>query len=111
VEGGLTAKQRKRFFSRPQNLAKFTLQPGLIYTFDFYQHMLDITTMEINLGFRKFDISDFLNNQPVQAMARLFDREEYFWNIEIWHPKLLPPWLLQRRGRRRLPSPGAAEAR
>mmetsp|Transcript_31648 Transcript_31648/g.41824 ORF Transcript_31648/g.41824 Transcript_31648/m.41824 type:complete len:748 (-) Transcript_31648:124-2367(-) len=89
TEGAVPASARKRFFSKPRNLQQYYFEPGLVYTFDFYQHMLDVTTLEINLGFRRLDISRFLNRQPVQAMAKLNGAEVYFWNVEIWHEKLI----------------------
>lgn len=44
---------------------------GVVYTFDFYQHLYNAVTFEIDLGFRKVKLADYLNQQPAQASAKI----------------------------------------
>ena len=38
-----------------------------MYTFDFYQHLYNAVTFELDLGFRKVKLADYLNHQPAQV--------------------------------------------
>eukprot|EP01043_Picozoa_sp_COSAG02_P027210 COSAG02_NODE_1595_length_11773_cov_5.122739_4_plen_232_part_00 len=72
-------------------------EPGVVYTFDFYSHVLDMQTMSA-FG---FDVVPILNGNPIVCMARLrttFDdaaetagrtEPEYLWKFEIWHERML----------------------
>ena len=80
-------------------------EPGLVYTFDFYSHVLDIQTMSA-FG---FDVVPILNGNPIVCMARLRDgastgaapatgagtpeaadvEPEYLWKFEIWHERIV----------------------
>lgn len=44
---------------------------GVVYTFDFYQHLYNAVTFELDLGFRKVKLADYLNHQPAQVRAVL----------------------------------------
>lgn len=41
---------------------------GVVYTFDFYQHLYNAVTFELDLGFRRVKLADYLNHQPAQVM-------------------------------------------
>lgn len=41
---------------------------GVVYTFDFYQHLYNAVTFELDLGFRKVKLADYLNHQPAQVL-------------------------------------------
>ncbi|CAM9945118.1 unnamed protein product, partial [Ascophyllum nodosum] len=89
IERRVPASARKKFFSNPRNLKAYSFKPGVVYTFDFYQHLYDAVTFEVDLGFRKIKLADYLNQQPAQIMALDFETKEMLWNIEIWHAALL----------------------
>lgn len=41
--------------------------PGVVYTFDFYQHLYNAVTFDLDLGFRRVKLADYLNHQPAQV--------------------------------------------
>ncbi|CAN0434464.1 unnamed protein product [Ascophyllum nodosum] len=89
MERRVPASARKKFFANPHNLKAYSYKPGVVYTFDFYQHLYDAVTMEMDLGLTKVKLADYLNQQPLQIMALDFETKEMLWNIEIWHAALL----------------------
>lgn len=99
---GMSSSQRKSYFSREENLRQFTFDPNLVYTFNFYQDILDMASFEISLGFIHVDISRFLGRLPVSIMAAVFDPQhaeedhagvgrpavpQYLYQLEVWHEK------------------------
>eukprot|EP00597_Dinobryon_sp_UTEXLB2267_P010167 CAMPEP_0170104094 /NCGR_PEP_ID=MMETSP0020_2-20130122/3906_1 /TAXON_ID=98059 /ORGANISM="Dinobryon sp., Strain UTEXLB2267" /LENGTH=775 /DNA_ID=CAMNT_0010327829 /DNA_START=547 /DNA_END=2874 /DNA_ORIENTATION=+ len=96
----MTSKQRQAYFSKPQNLSQYTFQPKYVYTFDFYQHLLNFSTFHIDLGFIKYDFGKTLGARPLQVMAVVWNPVEnngippetpqYLYNFEVWHRRLIP---------------------
>jgi len=84
-------EKRRKYFAVSENLEKYHFEPNLVYTFDYYQHFLDIPSLKfVVTSFLKFDISGIVGPQPLQlSMAKSMDGDGYFWNFEIWHKKLL----------------------
>ena len=76
-------------------------ETALVYTFDFYSHVLDMQTMSA-FG---WDVVPILNGNPIVCMARLrtdiatgdvateagmqAEETEHLWKFEIWHERLL----------------------
>lgn len=89
MDSRVPASARKKFFSNPRNLRAYSFKPGVVYTFDFYQHLYNAVTFELDLGFRKVKLADYLNHQPAQIMALDFETGEMLWNVEIWNAALL----------------------
>ena len=93
-----SASKRANFFSDLKNLDMYSYSPDLVYTFDFYQHVLNIGQMKLNLGFTSLDVSSIIGFSPVQIMAVKWDPHnepdleniEYFYNIEMWNHKCFP---------------------
>ena len=99
----VTVAARKAFFSKPANLAQYAFSPDLVYTFNFYQHLLRLDTFSI-MG---FDVRRVLGRKPVQVMAAMLhpdvlaqgdaqlQRQQqenqqqhaptFLWNFEVWH--------------------------
>ena len=118
VQQPMTQKQRKNFFAKsgrtttaaplqldgksstpntPSAAQKetaprpYSFQPGLIYTMDFYQHMLIPATLELKIpALGTYDVARYINCQPIQMMTKLWGTKNYLWNFEAWHEKLLP---------------------
>ena len=60
-----------------------------VWTFCFYQHVLDFARYELALGSgHTFSLPYYLDGQPLQIMAKTTDGR-YLWNFEIWHEQLL----------------------
>lgn len=93
-----SASKRAHYFSSLKNLDKFTYNPDHVYTFDFYQHVLNIGQLKLDLGFASLDVSSMIGFSPVQVMAVQWDPRqepdmnhlEYFYNIEMWNRKSFP---------------------
>ena len=60
-----------------------------MYTFDFYQHLMAPADFTFDLSVTSFDMSKYLNGQPLSVMARSYSSGGYLWNFELWHEKLL----------------------
>ena len=111
---GMASKRRKAHFSRRRNLRKHFFDPNLVYTFDFYQHILDMSAFEIKVGMGKYDLQKILGSKPIQFMAvawdplggstddddnedaRICSREPpaswpYLYNVEILHERSMVP--------------------
>lgn len=86
--GSVSARKRKRLLSDPRwaSTVAYTTEP--IYTFDFYQHLLDAKEYRLDLGFTTISLAPSLNGQPIQIMAKALDGR-YLWSFQLWHEKLL----------------------
>ena len=80
---------------------------GIVYTFDFYQHVINLPEnkvaicsnivliclllLQLQMGFAELSLKNILVSSPLQIMSMLwtpsFDvsSAEYLYNIEIWH--------------------------
>jgi hypothetical protein len=95
--GNMNSKQRKSYFSKHRNLVGYEYNPDFVYTFDFYQHLLNLSTFQIDLGFMKYDAIKVLGVRPIQVMAIVWDpiadndsKPRYLYNFEVWHRRSLP---------------------
>ena len=61
-----------------------------IYTFHIFQHMVDLSTYELDLSFSRFDMTHYLDGQPLQFMMRTRDNRAPIFAFELWHEQLLP---------------------
>lgn len=86
---GDSRSERKSFFNQQDNLSNCSFHTGIVYTMDFYQHMFHPNTYEFNAGIRNVSLISYLNGQPMTIMAKLRDTQQYLWNFEVWHEKLL----------------------
>lgn len=88
----MTSQQRKKYFSKRKNLLNSSFDPCFVYTFDFYQHMLQPSTFEFDAGVPIIGnvlLAPYLDGQPIQLMAKLVDTDDYLWNFELWHQQLI----------------------
>jgi hypothetical protein len=82
-----SSSTRKKFFSNPRQAARFSYGTDAVYTFDFYQHLLDVSTYELNIGLIRLRISESLNNQPIQILAKTTDGR-YLCSFCVCHESL-----------------------
>lgn len=61
---------------------------GHVWTFHIHQHMVDMSTFTLHV-LRHFDITHYLNGQPLQSMLKDRSTGEYAVSFEVWHEKLL----------------------
>jgi len=75
------------------------VDPTKVYTFEFLQHLVNFTELEIELGsfLGNLQLAEVLNGQPLQIVAGKHDEEESkqlssventLWAFDIWHEKL-----------------------
>jgi len=87
-ESNLSAKRRKQILSKSKVAEAFTFDTENVYTFDFYQSLLDAHKYELNLGVSRANLCNFLEGQPIQLLAVGRDGRE-FWRYQLWHEGLL----------------------
>jgi len=80
--------ERKKWFGnkKKEQLKNKFFEPGLYYSFEFFQHLFDNITYKINLGFSA-DVCKILNGQPLRIMAKDSESGDYLWDFEMWHDK------------------------
>ena len=61
-----------------------------VYTFHLFQHMVDLSTYELDLALSRFDLTRYLDGQPLQFMMRMRSSGASIFAFEIWHELLLP---------------------
>jgi hypothetical protein len=96
----MSSMKRKQYFSKRANLDLYSFDSSLVYTFDFYQHLLNFSTFQFDLGFMKYDFMSTLGARPIQVMSVVWNPIEsngivpenlsYMYNFEIWHRKTFP---------------------
>mmetsp|Transcript_6711 Transcript_6711/g.6934 ORF Transcript_6711/g.6934 Transcript_6711/m.6934 type:complete len:186 (+) Transcript_6711:578-1135(+) len=98
----MSNRKRKSFFSTRENLETYSFDPSLVYTFDFFQHVLNMGTFQLDIGFLKLDILKSMGCRPIQVMAVHWDPTQhntsldlsrsysFLYNIEVWHERSLP---------------------
>lgn len=107
------AKQRRAFFSNLQNLNSYYYEPGLIYTFEAYQHLFRFDTFTFSVGLKQLDIIEYLNKQPLEINCfvdeaygeALFPKQisdkvkgnirlrmpapdQYLWRLQVIHKRM-----------------------
>jgi hypothetical protein len=101
AERSVSWKDRKKFFASRANAGAYTLDPRLVYTFEFYEDKLVPATFDFMIIGMRFPLARFLGcgkndeapAQPLQTMAKLgFEPHTrcFLFNIEMWHESLFP---------------------
>jgi len=85
----ISSAKRKQLLSVPSKAKQYKYDTRSVYTFDFYQHLIDVSTYSLDIGITKLGLPHSLNNQPIQCMAKTSD-DRYLWNFLMWHESLLP---------------------
>lgn len=85
---------RRKYFSKQANLEKYYFEPGLVYTFDFYQHFFRPFDFKLDFKVTAWNIAPWLGEpgegKPMMlTMAKSGPSGEYLWSFEMWHRKLL----------------------
>ncbi len=69
----------------PRNRNGRAFTPEHVYTFHFWQHMLDCAAFKLDLGFAAFDLAKHLDGQPLQLMAQQKSNGNYLWRFKLQH--------------------------
>jgi hypothetical protein len=86
ADGKLNGDQRRALFGDAERAKNYHLEPDLVYTWEFFQHMFFPIDYTFRCALGTYDVYNYLNNQPVQILARL-SSGEILWNILIDHEK------------------------
>lgn len=84
-----SGSERKRIMSDQRNHTGLVYDTQYIWTFHFWQHLLDLSSFKLDMSLRQFSLSGHLDNQPLQLMAKDGKSDEYLWSFEAWHESLL----------------------
>ncbi len=99
----LPSETRKKMLTNEAELQKHWYEPGLTYTFEFYQHLFDPVSFQMNIvGITTFDVANVLGPQPIRIMAKIADPdgagdgiegstnegdEGFLWDLEMYHER------------------------
>lgn len=78
----VTPAQRRSWFLDPQHRKSYKFHPDTLYSFDFNNQYVDLNRFELKLGL-SFDVSQYLNGQPVRYQMRSRDGKVIFFTIEL----------------------------
>lgn len=78
----VTPTQRRSWFLNPDHRRSYKFRPDTLYSFDFNNQYVDLTKMQLKLGIT-FDVSYYLNGQPVRYQMRSRDGSVIFFTIEL----------------------------
>eukprot|EP00873_Tetraselmis_striata_P036769 jgi/Tetstr1/457033/TSEL_043697.t1 len=81
---------RRKAFALPSSRALATFNTAHYHTFHFFQNIIDLSQLEVNLGWGLgFDLKRHLGGQPLQLMAKNRGTGQKLWDFEYWHSGLL----------------------
>mmetsp|Transcript_520 Transcript_520/g.784 ORF Transcript_520/g.784 Transcript_520/m.784 type:complete len:542 (-) Transcript_520:168-1793(-) len=88
------AKFRKKNFDKlytDRSCQTPILDPSNVYTFEFLQHLVNMTDFTIEFGsvLGSVRLKDLLDGQPLQIMSLDKTTEERLWSFDIWHTDLV----------------------
>lgn len=78
----VTPSQRRSWFLNPAHRQNYKFRPDTLYSFDFNNQYVDLNKMHLKLGIT-FDVSYYLNGQPVRYQMRSRDGKVIFFTIEL----------------------------
>eukprot|EP00210_Caulerpa_lentillifera_P003431 g3274.t1 len=83
----LPATQRKRLMSQSKNRKNFVFDSDHIWTFHFWQHVLDLERFELDIRIKRISLLPILNGQPLRLMAR-HQNGTRLWDFALVHRDL-----------------------
>ena len=78
--------KRRKMLRQPKLASKYFYDPKYVYTFQFYDDIIDITNHTINLPVGKISLFRFLNRQPMTFAVTTADEKELF-SFKFYHEK------------------------
>ena len=82
-------KHRRKMLRNPKTASKYAYDPKYVYTFEFYDDIIDICDYSINLPIGKISLLHFLNYQPMTFAGVTNDSNKELFNFKIFHEDLL----------------------
>ena len=62
---------------------------NFIWTFGFWQDLFDPSDYNAHLPFGSYDVSQYLDHQPMRIKAQVGVDGESLWDVQLWHTKLI----------------------
>lgn len=81
-------KQRRKLLRNPSTAKQYSYDPQYVYTFQFYDDIIDICDYSINLPFGKIPLLKFLNYQPM-TFAAVTKNDKPIFSFKIFHEDLV----------------------
>lgn len=78
--------KRKTFFKTISNMDGRYFEPGVTYTFEFFQHLLNTPRFMLCVLGMEWDITNYIKGQPLPLMAKT-KSGAYLWNFSLWHER------------------------
>jgi len=83
-----STKERRNLLRRPKTASKYYFEPDYVYTFQFYDDIIDICDCSVKLPFGKYPLLHLLNNQPFSFAAVTKDERPVF-SFRVFHELLV----------------------
>jgi hypothetical protein len=82
--------KRRKLLRNKKDASKMNYDPNLVYTFDFYDDIIDFVDLTVNMGkvMGKVSIQETLNGNPFSITAQTTDDREIF-RFNIFHETLV----------------------
>lgn len=79
IFSGMDIQKRKTYFSNIENLNQFQFDPSLVYSFGFFQHIINMTNRLIEpMPFVTYSLDHVLDQRPIQFMAAVLPSQQFF---------------------------------
>ncbi|GBF98235.1 hypothetical protein Rsub_11055 [Raphidocelis subcapitata] len=85
------ADKRRKWCDAPENVGDLYFEPGLVYTFCWWQHFFDLANYKVHAGPMAVDLCPFMCAQPIGVFIKDLGRDEAALSLLIWHERLLFP--------------------
>jgi hypothetical protein len=85
----MRADQRRKRMAEPRARQGLQFTTQHVWTFHFWQHLLDIANFELDLTLAQFSLAQHLDGQPLAMMGKSRSRDQYLWALESWHEDIL----------------------
>jgi hypothetical protein len=87
----MAAAQRRAYLSVPGNLRGRYLEPGVVYTFGFWQSLFEPTDFTVRLPYVPVSVpvSRYLDRQPLCILCRQGVGGGDLWCVDLWHRTLV----------------------
>ena len=86
----MTYNKRRKHFNTMKNMDGLSFDTENTYTFGFWQDIFDPVDYNAHLPFGTYDISRYLNGQPMCVNGQIGINGPYLWDVKLWHTKLIP---------------------
>lgn len=83
-QSNLSVHGRKAVFNDIKQCSQYSFQPGLRYTFEFYQHWFWPCDYSFRTIVGNYTLTDYLDGQPCQIHS-LTKSGRCVWRFDIWH--------------------------